>query len=467
MHDYISTFPGKPYDWLVTVRASFTLNKAVWSSGMIPALGAGGPVRSSAPPFACASPTAGTHRGGMRAACAVAPTARHAYVHRPRRVRAVAATSADWNGRRRATTASSVVDMLELSDVSDEAMRALVPSAWREDDAATSHDRHPGEPTTRPRSAIIDPGLFDDAERPAFRMASRSRLTRWTPDFPGDDAFSTTPAPCATDALPRKELSRPARGDRHHRRAGSTSSTPTRRRWRRRDGGFTDDAPPPSPRRGPRRRPRLPRHVPAHHQSAPVLRGRRGQAQARQSRATRLVARERVPGVEGTRQVAVRRGVHRGRDADAAHDAGVGPRVRGSERSRAEARGRLGRPSRWFVLPPGIGPAARARTSGCRGYGVEGTGGSGLADFVRAPRWTWRVWSCFAELGFACTRGRYRGRSRRRTGSSSARRRRRRCATKTTNTTRLPVGAPSRTRYLRVRGSGTSSGRSDALILAS
>ena len=43
MHDYISTFPGKPYDWLVTVRASFTLNKAVWSSGMIPALGAGGP----------------------------------------------------------------------------------------------------------------------------------------------------------------------------------------------------------------------------------------------------------------------------------------------------------------------------------------------------------------------------------------------------------------------------------------
>ena len=43
MHDYIFTFPGKPYDWLVTVRASFTLNKAVWSSGMIPALGAGGP----------------------------------------------------------------------------------------------------------------------------------------------------------------------------------------------------------------------------------------------------------------------------------------------------------------------------------------------------------------------------------------------------------------------------------------
>ena len=43
MDDYISTFPGNSYDWLVTVRASFTLNKAVWSSGMIPALGAGGP----------------------------------------------------------------------------------------------------------------------------------------------------------------------------------------------------------------------------------------------------------------------------------------------------------------------------------------------------------------------------------------------------------------------------------------
>ena len=43
MDDYISTFPGISYDWLVTVRASFTLNKAVWSSGMIPALGAGGP----------------------------------------------------------------------------------------------------------------------------------------------------------------------------------------------------------------------------------------------------------------------------------------------------------------------------------------------------------------------------------------------------------------------------------------
>ena len=43
MDDYISTFPGISYDWLVTVRASFTPNKAVWSSGMIPALGAGGP----------------------------------------------------------------------------------------------------------------------------------------------------------------------------------------------------------------------------------------------------------------------------------------------------------------------------------------------------------------------------------------------------------------------------------------
>ena len=98
--------------------------------------------------------------------------------------------------------------MLELSDVSDEAMRALVPSAWREDDAATSHDRHPGEPTTRPRSAIIDPGLFDDAERPAFRMASRSRLTPMDARrFPGDDAFSTIArAVCDADALPRKEL---------------------------------------------------------------------------------------------------------------------------------------------------------------------------------------------------------------------------------------------------------------------
>ena len=98
--------------------------------------------------------------------------------------------------------------MLELSDVSDEAMRALVPSAWREDDAATSHDRHLGEPTTRPRSAILDPGLFDDAERPAFRMASRSRLTPMDARrFPGDDAFSTIArAVCDADALPRKEL---------------------------------------------------------------------------------------------------------------------------------------------------------------------------------------------------------------------------------------------------------------------
>ena len=37
---------------------------------------------------------------------------------------------------------------------------------------------------------------------------------------------------------------------------------------------------------------------------------------------------------------------------------------------------------------------------------------------------------------------------------------------KTTRTARLPVGAPSRTRYRRVRGSGTSSGRSDVSILA-
>ena len=210
MHHYISTFPGKSYDWLVTVRASFTLNKAVWSSGMIPALGAGGPeFDPRLRPFClCFAPTAGTHRGSMRTACAVAPTARHTCVHRPRRTRAVAATSADWNGRRRATTASSVVDLLELSDASDEAMRALVPSAWREDDAATSHDRHPGEPTTRPRSAIIDPGLFDDAERPAFRMASRSRLTPVDARrFPGDDAFSTIArAVCDADALPRKEL---------------------------------------------------------------------------------------------------------------------------------------------------------------------------------------------------------------------------------------------------------------------
>ena len=210
MHHYISTFPGKSYDWLVTVRASFTLNKAVWSSGMIPALGAGGPeFDPRLRPFCLSfAPTAGTHRGSMRTACAVAPTARHACVHRPRRTRAVAATSADWNGRRRATTASSVVDMLELSDASDEAMRALVPSEWREDDAATSHDRHPGEPTTRPRSAIIDPGLFDDAERPAFRMASRSRLTPVDARrFPGDDAFSTIArAVCDADALPRKEL---------------------------------------------------------------------------------------------------------------------------------------------------------------------------------------------------------------------------------------------------------------------
>ena len=103
----------------------------------------------------------------MRTACALAPTARHTYVHRPRRVRAAAATSADWNGRRWATTASSVVDMLEMSDAPDEAMRALVPSAWREDDAATGHDRHPGKPTTRPGAAILDPGLIDDAERRA------------------------------------------------------------------------------------------------------------------------------------------------------------------------------------------------------------------------------------------------------------------------------------------------------------
>ena len=144
----------------------------------------------------------------MRTACAVAPTARHTYVHRPRRVRAAAATSADWNGRRWATTASSVVDMLEMSDAPDEAMRALVPSAWREDDVATGHDRHPGKPTTRPGAAILDPGLIDDAERPAFRMASRSRLTPMDARrFPGDDAFSTIArAVCDADALPRKEL---------------------------------------------------------------------------------------------------------------------------------------------------------------------------------------------------------------------------------------------------------------------
>ena len=144
----------------------------------------------------------------MRTACAVAPTARHTYVHRPRRVRAAAATSADWNGRRWATTASSVVDMLEMSDAPDEAMRALVPSAWREDDVATGHDRHPGKPTTRPGSAILDLGLIDDAERRAFRMASRSRLTPMDARrFPGDDAFSTIArAVCDADALPRKEL---------------------------------------------------------------------------------------------------------------------------------------------------------------------------------------------------------------------------------------------------------------------
>lgn len=144
----------------------------------------------------------------MRTACAVAPTARHTYVHRPRRVRAAAATSADWNGRRWATTASSVVDMLEMSDAPDEAMRALVPSAWREDDVATGHDRHPGKPTTRPGAAILDPGLIDDAERRAFRMASRSRLTPMDARrFPGDDAFSTIArAVCDADALPRKEL---------------------------------------------------------------------------------------------------------------------------------------------------------------------------------------------------------------------------------------------------------------------
>ena len=144
----------------------------------------------------------------MRTACAVAPTARHTYVHRPRRVRAAAATSADWNGRRWATTASSVVDMLEMSDASDEAMRALVPSAWREDDAATSRDADPGEPTTRPGSAILDTRLIVDAERPTFRMASRSRLTPMDARrFPGDDAFSTIArAVCDADALPRKEL---------------------------------------------------------------------------------------------------------------------------------------------------------------------------------------------------------------------------------------------------------------------
>ena len=226
MDDYISTFPGISYDWLVTVRASFTLNKAVWSSGMIPALGAGGPeFDPRLRPFCLRrfyllcllafAPTAGTHCGSgggggrdMRTACAVAPTARHTYVHRPRRVRAAAATSADWNGRRWATTASSVVDMLEMSDAPDEAMRALVPSAWREDDVATGHDRHPGKPTTRPGAAILDPGLIDDAERRAFRMASRSRLTPMDARrFPGDDAFSTIArAVCDADALPRKEL---------------------------------------------------------------------------------------------------------------------------------------------------------------------------------------------------------------------------------------------------------------------
>ena len=72
MHEYISTFPGNSYDWLVTVRASFTLNKAVWSSGMIPALGAGGPeFDPRLRPFACfafyfASPT--HRRGGVTTA---------------------------------------------------------------------------------------------------------------------------------------------------------------------------------------------------------------------------------------------------------------------------------------------------------------------------------------------------------------------------------------------------------------
>ena len=95
-----------------------------------------------------------------------------------------------------------------MSDAPDEAMRALVPSAWREDDAATGHDRHPGKPTTRPGAAILDPGLIDDAERRAFRMASRSRLTPMDARrFPGDDAFSTIArAVCDADALPRKEL---------------------------------------------------------------------------------------------------------------------------------------------------------------------------------------------------------------------------------------------------------------------
>ena len=358
-------------------------------------------------------------------------------------------------------------------------MRALVPSAWREDDAATSHDRHPGEPTTRPRSAILDPAATHRRRGEAsvqFDGVAQSADQRWTPGrFPGDDAFSTIArAVCDADALLRKELPRPG-----------TRRSPSPTRWTdvarrgRDDEDDDDDIDWASRHRRCHRRvmdlagghgflamclliinPRL--------SSAVVVDRRKPDSHER------LVSSlaKAFPGVEGTRQVAVRRGVHRGRDADAVHDAGVGPRVRGFERSRAEARGRSSVARRGgSVLPPGIGSGSSVRGAIKRGLSrvrrAEGTGGSKPSPICPSAAMDVARLELLRRAGFrvhARTIPReITPKNRVIVGAAAAAT----TKTKTTRTTRLPVGAPSRTRYRRVRGSGTSSGRSDALILAS
>lgn len=110
-----------------------------------------------------------------------------------------------WTSTTVVVSSASAVDLLTIEDdASDEAMRALVPRAWREDAQATGDDgptRVRARPTT---TKLID---IDGDARP-FRMSSRSRLTPTDARrFPGDDTFAVVArAVCDADVLPRKEL---------------------------------------------------------------------------------------------------------------------------------------------------------------------------------------------------------------------------------------------------------------------
>ena len=110
-----------------------------------------------------------------------------------------------------ARPSNSAVDRLDLTGLSEEDVRALVPQAWREDTTnASSHGMASrGEGWKDSRGGPIE--LAKKNEHPgaeSFHKSSRSCLTQrdaWR--FQGDGLFAQVArAVCTADVLPRKEL---------------------------------------------------------------------------------------------------------------------------------------------------------------------------------------------------------------------------------------------------------------------